>query len=108
MKKLTLGAAAVAASLLLAAPFAQAQSDDTPAPKFESPADVALQDTVKHALDADKRLRGALLTVAVYEGRVQVNGLTEDYTQNAEVERVARQAAPGHQVLTFLDELIGD
>ena len=107
MKKLAFGSALVAAGLAVAAPFAQAQSDDTPAPKLESPADVALQETVKHALDADKRLFGAFLTVSVYEGRVSITGETLDNSQNAEVDRVAHHAAPGHPVTAFLDEFAG-
>ena len=107
MKKLAIGGALVAAGLAVAAPFAQAQSDDTPTPKLESPADMQLQDTIKHALDADKRLQGALLTVSVYEGRVSINGEILDDSQSAEVERTAHKAAPGHQVTTFLDTFSG-
>jgi osmotically-inducible protein OsmY len=108
MKKILIGGAAIVASLAFAAPFARAQFD-TPAvqPTLESDADVVLQDSVKHALDSDKRLQGALVTVTVYQGRVEVSGEILDESQSGEIVRVAHKAAPGHQVNTFLDTFAG-
>ena len=108
MKMLTIGGAVIAAGLAIAAPFAQAQFDDSPAaPKLESASDVAVQEAVQHALDSDKRMRGAVLSVSVYQGRISVSGEVADSAQYAQAEQIARKVAPGHQVTTLL-EAMGD
>ncbi|QJR13443.1 BON domain-containing protein [Usitatibacter palustris] len=75
--------------------------------RYQSESDLILQENVKAALYADKKLENSIFNVTALDGRVSITGTLDSQEQAAEVKRVAQRVDGSRSITTFLEAPVG-